>query len=93
MIFKRRHDSWKRFDEALVARENRLHLLFSIKFGLLERFVKALNRDGKYFKYYSSKFPKISAEKLVGSSGEATLLEKCSRLESHIKENFQVTSV
>ena len=35
-----------------------------LKLGLIKQFVKALNKDGNYFKYLFQKFPNISEAKI-----------------------------
>ena len=54
----------------LVARDRIILPPLHIKLGLIKQFVKALNKDGEYFKYMSQIFPKLSTEKIkVGIFG------------------------
>lgn len=39
-----------------------------IKLGLYKQFVKALNKDGNYFKYIYKTYPDLSYEKLKGDT-------------------------
>lgn len=48
----------------LVSMESIILPPLHIKLGLMKNFVKALNRDGRAFKYLNQFFPKISTEKI-----------------------------
>ena len=49
---------------ALVDRSNVILPSLQIKLGLMKQFVKALNKEGAYFKYIQEKFSKLNAEKV-----------------------------
>ena len=49
---------------SLVNRKKVLLPPLHIKFGLIKKFVKALNKVGECFKYFCTKFPQLSYEKV-----------------------------
>ena len=51
-------------NEALVPRDKIIFPPLHIKLGLMKQFVKALDKEGDYFKYICKSFPGLSAEKL-----------------------------
>ena len=50
-------------DNPLVPRGKIMFPLLLIKLGLMKLFVKALNKEGKYFEYLSNTFTGITLEK------------------------------
>ena len=51
-------------NEALVPRDKIIFPPLHIKLGLMKQFVKALNKEGNYFKYICKSFPGLIAETL-----------------------------
>ena len=50
-------------NEPLVDRKNIILPPLHIKLGIMKQFIKALDRDGDYFHYIISTFPRVSGEK------------------------------